>query len=309
MIHTINGILREYALQGYDLTVRQLYYQLVANNLIPEDKTYIMLNGKWVRSPNGSINAEPNYKWIGDIVSDGRMAGLIDWDMIKDRGRELVTNPHWSDPAQFMEAVAPQFRTNLWEGQQYHIEVMVEKQALEGILIPVCRRYDVGFMANKGYSSMSALYETSQRFLEAMQADKKIAIIYLGDHDPSGIDMTRDVEERIDTFLKIDLDRGDEIGPNELPVIEVQRVALNMDQIKVLNPPENPAKVTDSRAKSYIERFGESSWELDAIKPESLDRLVSTAIEHYMDKKKFNAKLADQDAARQRLKQFAKQFK
>lgn len=289
MIDTVNQILEDYEQQGYDLSLRQLYYQLVSRNVIP--------------------NNEREYKNLGCLVSDGRLAGLIDWDMIKDRGREMQSNPHWGDPADFMESVAPQYRFNLWADQDNYVEVMVEKQALEGVLIPVCRELDVPFTANKGYSSSSALYEASRRFLEAYEADKRCHVIYLGDHDPSGIDMSRDVEERLDLFVKVSAGKEDEIGANEISAVQMHRVALNLDQIKKLKPPENPAKLTDSRANSYIARFGRSSWELDAIEPRQLAALVTGAVRDLMDEELFESNVKKMDQGRAALLAFAKQYR
>jgi hypothetical protein len=289
MIRTINGILDSYRAQGYDLSLRQLYYQLVSRNLVP--------------------NTEKSYKNVGCLVSDARLAGLVDWDMIKDRGREMLSNPHWNDPAHFMEVVAPQFRFDLWEDQKNYVEVMVEKQALEGVLQPVCSRLDVPFTANKGYSSSSAMYEASKRFLTRAEQGKKLYVIYLGDHDPSGIDMSRDVEDRLDLFIKTSLNLCAEIGPNEVPIINVKRVALNMNQVRELDPPENPAKITDSRADAYIARFGTSSWELDAIEPRQLADIVTRAITGLMDVRLFNRNLKKMEAGRNKLLSLAKQFK
>ncbi len=289
MVSTINGILDDYSAQGYDLSLRQLYYQLVSRNVVP--------------------NTEKSYKNIGVLVSDARMAGMIDWDIIKDRGREMVKNPHWNSPAHFLEIVAPQFRFNLWHDQDCYVEVMVEKQALQGVLEPVCRALDVPFTSNKGYSSSSAMYEASKRFLVNAEAGKSLHVIYLGDHDPSGIDMSRDVEERLDLFIKTSMNRCDEIGPNEEPAVEMLRVALNMDQVRQLNPPENPAKITDSRAASYISRFGESSWELDAIEPRELARIVREAIIRIMDHEKFKRNEAKMEKERGVLLGFSKKFK
>jgi hypothetical protein len=288
MIRLINEILADYAQQGYDLSLRQLYYQLVSRNVVP--------------------NTEKSYKNVGSLVSDARLAGLIDWDMIRDRGREMISNPHWNSPSHFIEVAAPQYRFDLWADQESYVEVMVEKQALEGVLQPVCRELDVPFTANKGYSSSSAMYEASKRFLQRAEDGKELYVIYLGDHDPSGIDMSRDVGDRLDLFLKTSLGREQEIGPNELPIIHVRRVALNMDQIRQLRPPENPAKITDSRAAGYIARFGRSSWELDAVEPRQLARLVREAVISVMDHRKFTANVKKQEKERKQLLKFAKTY-
>jgi hypothetical protein len=275
LIVTLNEILDEYAADDYDLSLRQLYYQLVARDIVP--------------------NTEQSYKRIGGIVSDARLAGLIDWDIIKDRGRESTSNAHWDSPADIIASSASQFRYDLWADQPVHVEVMVEKQALEGVLEPVCRRLDVTFSANKGYSSSSALYESGKRLAAFYDDGKDCVVLYLGDHDPSGIDMTRDVRDRLSLFS------GNQV--------KVKRLALNMDQIKKLKPPENPAKMTDSRATSYVAKFGHSSWELDAIEPKALAALVTEAVEELRSETLWNKALERQKAARARLAEMAKEIR
>jgi hypothetical protein len=280
MINTIIDILDAYEAQGYDLSLRQLYYQLVARNIVP--------------------NTERSYKNVGNLVSDARLAGLIDWDMIKDRGRVMVSNSHWDNPADIVRTAAHSFRIDRWADQPKYVEVMVEKQALEGVLVPVCSELDVPFTANKGYSSSSAMYEASKRFIRRGEDDKKLYVIYLGDHDPSGIDMSRDVLDRMALFVNGRRDLGQEVT--------VQRIALNMDQVRELRPPENPAKITDSRAESYIQRFGRSSWELDAIEPAALATLVRNAITKLIDKTLWAASGSKQQGMRYELLEYADNY-
>lgn len=284
LISTINTILADYEAGGYDLSLRQLYYQLVSKNIVE--------------------NTERSYKNIGNLVSDARMAGLIDWDMIKDRGRECVENPHWDSPADIVKSAASSFRLDRWADQPNYIEVMVEKQALEGVLVPVCRELDVPFTANKGYSSSSTMYEASKRFLARAEQDKCLYVLYLGDHDPSGIDMTRDVNDRLEVFLKTSLGREE----NEDGGCEVKRLALNMDQIEELRPPENPAKLTDSRSDSYVRRFGNSSWELDAIEPRHLAQLVRDAVGPLIDEDLWENSGKRQDKMRAELLKYANDY-
>jgi hypothetical protein len=281
MIDRINVILAEYVAAGYDLSLRQVYYQLVARGIVE--------------------NTERSYKNVGNLVSDARLAGLIDWNVIKDRGREMIANPHWTSPADILKACASQYRIDRWENQPCYCEVMVEKQALEGVLIPVCREWDVPFTANKGYSSSSAMYEAGKRMRERLGDEKSVTVIYLGDHDPSGIDMTRDVEDRLRLFA--------ECTPGDTITIDVHRIALNMNQIRELRPPKNPAKITDSRAKSYIEQFGTSSWELDAIEPRRLATLVSDAIQNIIDMKLWAVTGKEQEAGRKYIAKMAKDYK
>jgi len=292
----VNRILDDYAAQDYKLTLRQLFYQMVSLDLFPENRKWQWTGTRWVRDPNGTKNAQPNYKWLGDIVTDGRLAGLVDWEMIEDRGRELVQNSHWDSPADIIDVCAKQFQVDKWENQTCHVEVMVEKQALEGILIPVCKEMDIPFTANKGYSSSSALYEAGKRMLEKASEGKKIHVIYLGDHDPSGIDMTRDVQDRLSLFSRGEF------------TIEMHRVALNIEQVRRLNLPENPTKMDDSRAAAYIERFGHSSWELDALEPRMLVRLVRDQVRKLRDQAPWDAAVEREKTMRAELQAFADNY-
>lgn len=265
-------ICEAYQAQGYDLSLRQLYYQFVAANLLE--------------------NSEKNYKRLGEVVSNARLAGLIDWEMISDRGRSTVSRSHWEEPSEILKSAASAYGRDLWRGQKNHVEVMVEKQALEGVLEPVAREFDVPFTSNKGYSSSSALFETGRRLaMKARKEGKRLHVIYLGDHDPSGIDMTRDVRERLELFSG--------------RTVYVHRVALNMEQVEEYGPPENPAKLSDSRADAYIAEFGKSSWELDALEPATLAELVRERIEDLVDRDLFDAEEARQEADRSSVEALA----
>jgi hypothetical protein len=275
-IDTINQILEEYRAQGFRLSLRQLYYQLVSRAIIP--------------------NTQRSYKNTGSLVSNGRQAGLIDWEMIEDRNRETITPPHWENPAEIIRASARQFGIDKWKDQRWHVEIMVEKDALSGVLGPVCRQLDVGITANKGYSSSSTMYEIGQRLWDKREEEAKdICVFYLGDHDPSGIDMTRDVEDRLKLYSRID-------------DIEVVRLALNMDQIRRWTPPENPAKETDARYSSYVKQFGESSWELDAVEPAQLAKLVTTAVLARRDASLWAEAVRTEGAMQAELLRFADQY-
>lgn len=274
-IDLVNAVLTEYQKQGFRLTLRQLYYQLVARGYIE--------------------NSLRSYKNLGNLVSIARQAGLVDWEMIEDRNRETHIPNHWKDPAEIVEAAARQFRIGKWQEQPWYIEVMVEKDALSGVLEPVCRGLDVGITANKGYSSSSIMYEIGKRLSERYEAGKRICIIYLGDHDPSGIDMGRDVDERLHMY-------------SQLGKIEIVRAALNYDQIKELNPPENPAKESDARYSAYMRKFGTSSWELDAVEPARLAELVTNAVVSRRDQDLWDDALRSEEEMRSRLRDFVDQY-
>lgn len=252
VIEQANEILNDYAGQGYALTLRQLYYQFVSRDLIE--------------------NSQRSYKRLGSIINDGRLAGLIDWDHIEDRTRNHKSNPHWTEPSDIIKSSAEQYHINLWNEQEYYVELWIEKDALIGIIEPTCKEWDIIYMSCRGYSSQSEMWRASRRLQREEDHYKKSVIIQLSDHDPSGIDMSRDIEDRMNMF-------------GVFP--EVRRIALNMDQIEEYNPPPNPAKLSDSRAESYVEKFGYQSWELDALEPRVLNGLIEESIAEFVDLEKF----------------------
>lgn len=275
---TISFVLRildEYRKQGYRLSLRQLYYQLVARDYIE--------------------NSIRSYKNLGNLVSNARLAGIVDWEMIEDRNRDTVIPQHWESPGEILETASKAFRIDKWRDQPYHIEVMVEKDALSGVLEPVCRALDIGITANKGYSSSSTMYEIGKRIETKISEKKQICVFYLGDHDPSGIDMTRDVTDRLRLFS---YDRH----------LEVVRLALNWEQIIKWRPPENPAKETDARFAGYARLFGNSSWELDAIEPANLAKLVTDAVLALRDEKLWDAAVSEERGMRIELNSLANNY-
>lgn len=298
IIDVCSRVMGEYRTQGLNLSLRQLYYQLVANYGLP--------------------NEDKNYKMLGSIISDARDAGLLDWDDLVDRGRRARQLINWKGPAEILDWSAEQFRLRAkWENQPNYVEVMVEKQALEGVIIPVTDTYNVHFSANKGYSSSSAMYEAGKRIEAAMEAGKDITIIYLGDHDPSGIDMSRDVENRLKLYSGYNMWYGkDDSGKDDFGFagrhdnkFDVLRVALNMEQIEEYNPPPNPAKQDDARYAGYVELYGDESWELDALEPAILSGLVEDAILAVMDVEQWNKDIEQENQHKLYLKSLAKTYR
>ena len=247
MLERINTILEEYRNDGYVLTLRQLYYQLVSKDIIP--------------------NNDREYAKLSNILKKGRMAGIVDWSAIEDRVR-VPKLPYWvRDVQHAIQDTIEQYRVDRMQGQQRNIEIWVEKDALSNVLFRVTSKYHIRLMVNRGYSSISAMYDAHRRLRSGD------VILYFGDHDPSGKDMVRDIRERMEEF-------GREV--------DVRPVALTMEQIRRFNPPPNPAKITDPRAKWYIREYGRTSWELDALPPRELIRLAEEAGEELIDLDLYN---------------------
>lgn len=228
IIEQADAILTEYQSRGFVLTLRQLYYQFVSRDLLK--------------------NVQTEYKRLGKIINDARLAGKLDWSGIEDRDR-AVTKPNvWSSPEAILQAVADQYKEDPWKTQLYRPEVWIEKNALVGVIEGVCTELRVPFFGCKGYVSQSEMYDAGKRFATTYRGRQTPLILHLGDHDPSGLDMTRDLGERLSMFA----------GRR----VEVRRLALNMAQIDQYDPPPNPAKDTDARFAGYQDEFGDSSWSL-----------------------------------------------
>ena len=288
-----NRIIAEYQAQGYNLTLRQVYYQMIARDLFPEtwiDPVYNARHGL----PPDTKNTQKNYKRLGDIISDARLAGLIDWDTIEDRTRELRSAAHWNSPGQIVKACAQQFRYDLWGNQGYYCEVWIEKDALIGVIEGVCDELDVPYFSCRGYTSQSAMWAAAQRLIKQEDQGKQTVIFHLGDHDPSGIDMTRDIGDRLKMFTS---------------TVSVQRIALSMDQVEEYGPPPNPAKTTDARYETYRQEYGDDSWELDALEPKVLNALIRDEVERICDPERWDDQMDRQEAARNELELVAKKWR
>ncbi len=264
-------ILKEYAAQGFVLTLRQLYYQFVARGLLP--------------------NTQKSYKRLGGIVGDARLAGFIDWEHIEDRSRNLALLQHFAGPQDALDKLAGWYHVSMWESQEWRPEVWIEKDALSGVIRGVCEENDVPYFCCRGYTSLSEMWRASTRLRKWSEGGQSPFIIHLGDHDPSGIDMSRDIYERLRQTFMADC--------------EFERVALTMEQVEEYQPPPNPMKVRDPRAKTYVAKFGDESWELDALQPSKFRELIEHQLGRIRDQKLWDADLKEKAKVKGQLKTLA----
>jgi hypothetical protein len=266
-IERANGIIEAYMSDGYKLTVRQLHYQMVVRN--------------WWE------NTEKAYHNLSDIISNARYAGLVDWDAIEDRGRPVHRQSHWDNPGDILKTAADRFSVDKWEGQPYQPEVWIEKEALIGVIEGVCEKWDVSFFACKGYASTSCAYDAAQRLQRYSELGRLPVILYLGDFDPSGEDMSRDLLERMQMF-GVDVD--------------LKRLALNAEQVERYNPPPQMVKKDDARSKKFIEKNGSKCWELDALGPDVIIGLIEEAIEDMIYPSCWNEQVRRENEGKELLK-------
>ena len=269
-----NEIIEEYAAQGFILTLRQLYYQFVARDLME--------------------NKQSEYKRLGSIINDARLTGLVDWNAIEDRTRNLESNSHWSGPGEILRSASESYRVDLWNDQDCRPEVWIEKEALVGVIEQVCRDLDVPWFACRGYNSQAEQWRAGMRLRRYASDGQVPVILHLGDHDPSGLDMTVDNRNRLSMFF------GSEV--------EVRRLALNMDQVERYGSPPNPAKITDSRFAGYLHEHGTESWELDALEPSVIANLIRAEVNSMLDRDLWDEKMGEQERARDTLVNLASRW-
>lgn len=225
----------------YDrMSVRQLFYQLVSRGYI--DKT------------------ERGYKRVCDASVQIRLSGELPYHKVVDGHRERRKTFAHDGLHQALESAADMYRRNYWINQPRHIEVWSEKDALSGVIHPICDRYGVTYVAARGFPSLSIRYQSSREFL---RIGKPVTVFYFGDHDASGCKISDNLQAELGQF-----------GAD----VTVTRMALEPQQIQHFRLPTRPGKQSDSRHAEFASRYGDASVELDALPPNVLTALVEDAI-------------------------------
>jgi hypothetical protein len=285
LIELVNNILEDYE----RATLRQIYYRLIAGDHFPDS---------WA-DENGIKNRKQSYDKLGVLVNDARMCGLLDWSKLVDMTRNLQSLSHFDDPGNFLARVHTAFNRDLWANQEYRLEVWIEKDALITVIEPPCVNLDVPYFSCRGYTSQSEMWAAGQRlagYLDHEHNPQPVKILHFGDHDPSGLDMTRDIHERLAGFL------GKHVHDGACR-FSVDRIALSMEQVEQYNPPPNPAKKTDGRYQKYVEATGQTdSWELDALDPSVLVSLIQDSVMEYQDGSQWDYDVAVEEEERGKLK-------
>jgi len=272
IIARANTVIEEFVSQGYVLTVRTIFYQFVGRD--------------WI------VNTKQEYKNLQAHLKNARNAGVIDWDAIEDRTRIAHVPSTWDTPADIIAAAAQSYREDLWRTQRYRPEVWIEKDALIGVIANTCDSLRVPYFAVRGNDSTSDLYRAGKRFQEIINQGQVPLVLYLGDHDPNGLDMTRDIRERLALYTGED--------------VEVRRLALNIAQVRRYRLPHNFAKEADTRYAAYVREFGRECWELDALSPAVLNQLIRTELEGLIDQRAWRRALATETRGRKELAKLAK---
>jgi len=247
-VTAVNQVISQYTIP---LTLRQIYYRLVAGGLIP--------------------NRRSAYNGLSAQLVKAREAGEVDENRINDRTRSIEDRA-FDSPEDFLDAAIyttkNRFFRRFWTTQETYCEAWVEKDALSQVIAGAVEDLNTIVAPSRGYSSYTYVKDAVYRFQRNRGDAERVVILHLTDHDPSGLDMTRDLQDRFNAYSR-----------GFLFEVELKRVALTIDQVRQYDLIPNPTKVTDSRAGGYMARYGDECWELDAIEPDELVRLVHESAE------------------------------
>ena len=268
------------------VTLRQLYYRLIST---------------------GSLkNSVSEYRRLGQVMTRLREAGDIPYDWIVDHTRATIKPSSWSGLSDFGDAARDAYRKDLWASLPAHVEVFVEKDAVAGTIQPITSQFDVALRVCRGYSSVSFAGEIATLY---HRIQKPIYAYYLGDFDPWGFDLERDLREKLKRYsgvpLICDSDHLDEDDDDDVmgediarllrkKVAEVgsgivwTRLAVIEDDFDEFDLIRLPVKQSDKRAKAFVKRHGESCAEVDAIPPTELRRRVEDAINSHIDQERWS---------------------
>jgi hypothetical protein len=270
-----NAILDDYQEQGHTMTIRQLFYQFIARGYLP--------------------NTHSTYRHIDGVLRDGRNAGLIDWDMIEDRSRELGRVQFDRGPKAAIEFAADSYREDPWLDQPYVPIVVIEKEALLGVIAPVCNKYRITRLAASGDCSHTIYYDLGRHCARKIAQGKTPIVLHLTDHDPAGvISMPRDIANRLERYARQE--------------IEIRRLGLTMKQVKRFKPPPNAVKEKDPRTPEYKRLYGDTSWELDALKPAYIEELITAELDSLIEPVRWQAAVEREYRNETKLREAAEEF-
>ncbi|MBA7584827.1 hypothetical protein ES695_00975 [Candidatus Atribacteria bacterium 1244-E10-H5-B2] len=231
-------------IDSYDfaLTLRQIYYQLVAKQIIPNEQRY--------------------YKKLSRICVKGRDEGILPEEGFSDRLREIDKPSAWLDLNGFMETVKRSYNKDKWQNQPKYLEIWTEKDALRSVLTEITYPYDISLMVARGQLSRTAIYEASERY--KAKDDKECYLYYCGDFDPSGLSIYNSIRKRLEDFGMF---------------INYERIALTERQIEKYKLPSDPGKESDPNYNKFVSIYGSDMVvELDSLPPDVLRKIVEDCI-------------------------------
>jgi hypothetical protein len=270
LLEQVRDVIQQY---DFPLTLRQIYYQLVAKQIIP--------------------NLQKYYFKLSRLCVIGRDKGFLSEDSFADRLREIEKVSSWINLSDFAETAKNAYRKDKWVNQDNYIEIWTEKDALRGVISPITNKWDVGLLVVRGQVSRTAIYEASQRYKQKKEEEKECYLFYFGDFDPSGLSIFNSLQNRIENF--------------QVSVV-FERIALTQSQIEQYRLPQDPAKKSDPNYKRFVEKYGDNVVELDSLPPDVLRLYVEDCIKQSLNLEKLKEILEEEKEEKKKLDDFLNSF-
>jgi hypothetical protein len=229
------------------ITLRQVFYILEGRGVVKK--------------------TEKAFDRVERTVDEMLYTGVLDWDAIIDPGRVTEKHIEFADVRDALTRLANDYRTDWWDEQSQGVEIWSEKDTIAELLRPIADKWHVRTLVNRGYVSDTAMKDAVDRMNDL---EKPTFILYVGDHNPSGMHMMDTILEKLETF-----------GAQAFDLVHI---ALTQKQIEQYSLRPSRVKMSaDPRAKKYVAKHDRGCWEVDALDPGVLVRSVSEAITGYID--------------------------
>lgn len=229
---------------------------------------------------------------VEDHLKKMRRDGTIPYWKIVDGTRTRRQVFSASTLGDAMQGFHDQYRRDYWQHQPDAVEVWCEKDALTGVLNPVCEKYGVPFIATRGFPSLTLLYEST---LEMKRRNKRTVVLYMGDHDPSGRCLSDGLEADLREFGADARVRRLGLEPYHIAAHE-----LPTHGFKLIAKGPRKGQIADTRAPAFMKKYGDRTAELDALPPDIMAQTLEHAIKQYIDWDSWKA-IEEQEAREQQV--------
>jgi hypothetical protein len=273
------------------MTLRQLHYAIFSRNEID----YTNDKASYARLGRATTTARRVHREWDLAGGDGCLPKHgINPSWMVDETRQPEEVSVWRDARAYVDAIGWSYRRDNWQTQPHHVEVWSEKATVLGSIRPIARKWGITTRVCHGYGSCGQEQEIGSLF-EGIR--KNITILYLGDHDPSGVQMQDDIHRRAQRASGVEFD--------------MRRLAIHPEDISKFNLPPQRIKEKDSRAAGFKRQFGDDAptVELDALPVVELRRRIDETVELLVDLELWNRQIEVQQVELNCISEFAERMK
>lgn len=258
----------------HPMTIRQLFYRLVS---------ILNLN-----------NCRADYQKLSRVMTQARESGEIDPEWIVDRSKPEIIPNVWEDVRGYLKTVSRGYKRNYWRDQPHYTEVWIEKDSLTGSIDETIEELGITLRTHRGYGSTTKKLEIASLF---DSIDKPMTIFYIGDFDPSGVDIERDLLQKVKRYMKSDRR------------IILKRLGILREDIEQFNLPPLRVKERDPRAKGFCQAYGTDVVEADALPPTELRSRIKEAVTSLIYYDRWNRNVSVEEAEFESIRSFVENYK